>query len=655
MTKKKKIKKKSKPKAKKKKKSKKHTKKTHKKSKGKKNSKKKSKKHSKKKKSSKKTKSKKHSKKSKKKKHSKKSKKSSKHTKKSKKKSKDDLVVSVKKETLVRGAIFGVVFLIILFIALFAGNKITENQESARLEFYVMSQCPYGTQVEDGIKSVLDEMGDAIDFSIDFIAKDLGDGKFESLHGESEVMGNIVQLCAMQYAPDRYIDMIECMNKNANSIPGNWESCAKQAGINTKSVGKCYEGNEGKKLLSESILRSNARGASGSPTIYLNDELYQGGRDALSFKRAICNQIPDHSACKDIPACTQDSDCPGKQGKIPNCQDPDTKDAKCTYTDPVEVKLYVVNDKTCLTCDSSRITEISKQLFPGVVVEQVDVSSQKGEEMVKELDLVYVPAFVFEPEVTQTYTWENQPNVRGAFELVDEKYKIKDSSTGATRFVDQEKRAEFLAKREVTLGDNKPQIDFFVMSYCPYGNQAEEAVAPVYELLGDKVEFNPRFVIYTNYADKSDNYCMDNGKYCSMHGIQELNQNIREDCAHDLFGDKALFDFALAMNKACNANNADTCWVDVAEDLELDVQKIKNCEDNEGLSYAKDEFEMTELYGVTGSPSIFIEGEAYNGARSPEAIKTALCKAFEEAPEECSTSLGEANQQANQQATQGQC
>ncbi len=563
-----------------------------------------------------------------------------------KKPKKDDLIMSVKKETIKKSLGFGLVFAVILLIALS-----TKNQESVKLEFYVMSQCPYGTQVEDGIKPVLDEMGDAIDLSINFIAQDLGGGNFKSLHGEPEVKGNIVQLCAMKYAPKKYMDMVVCMNENYREIPDNWNVCAHGAGINTNAIERCYNGDEGKELLSASILKANAAGASASPTMFLEGEPYSGGRDALSFKRVICARIPSHSACKDIPICTQDADCPQKEGMIPKCLNPNEKNAECSYVDPVEVDMYVVNDKTCTSCDTSRIIGISKQLFPGAVVHEVEVSSEQGQELVDKMGLVYVPAYIFDSELIETNTWENQPNVRGAFETVDGLFRIKDSSTGANHFVDEELRAKFLAERGIVLNDNRPQVDFFVMSYCPYGNQAEEALSPVYDLLGDKADFNPRFVIYSNYQGGSPQYCVADGKYCSMHGIQELNQNVREDCAFQLFGAGAFFEFSTAMNKKCNSNNADTCWTAVAEDLDLNVQKISECEKNDGLSYVADEYKMTELFGVTGSPTVFVDGVRLPGGTNTDGYKKAVCDAFDEAPKECLTVL----ENTQEQVPSGQC
>jgi hypothetical protein len=91
--------------------------------------------------------------------------------------------------------------------------------EKAKVEFFVMSQCPFGTQVETGIAPVLKKIGGDVDFTLDFIGGVQGD-QLTSLHKEAEVQGDIVQICAIKYAPEnyRYMDMIECMNKNYRAI-----------------------------------------------------------------------------------------------------------------------------------------------------------------------------------------------------------------------------------------------------------------------------------------------------------------------------------------------------------------------------------------------------------------------------------------------------
>ena len=53
----------------------------------------------------------------------------------------------------------------------------------------------------------------------------------------------------------------------------------------------------------------------------------------------------------------------------------------------------------------------------------------------------------------------------------------------------------------------------------------------------------------------------------------------------------------------------------------------------------KTELELDERFKARGSPSIYIDGMSYNGDRSSEGYKTALCDAFETKPNECNTQL----------------
>lgn len=177
--------------------------------------------------------------------------------------------------------------------------------------------------------------------------------------------------------------------------------------------------------------------------------------------------------------------------------------------------------------------------------------------------------------------------------------------------------------------DKKASVDFYVMSYCPFGNQAEEFIYDVYKKMKDEVSFNPKYVIYTNYGGGSDKYCIkdpsDGKTYCSMHGIQELHQDIREMCVAKYFGMDKWFEFAIAMNDKCNSANADSCWEDVAKDLNLDVDKIKECEEKEGLDLVKEQYALNQKYGVRGSPTIFVDEQPYTGSRTAVSMMRVLC------------------------------
>lgn len=191
---------------------------------------------------------------------------------------------------------------------------------------------------------------------------------------------------------------------------------------------------------------------------------------------------------------------------------------------------------------------------------------------------------------------------------------------------------------EITKTD-KPVVQLFVMSFCPYGNQAEEAMKPVVELLKDKADIQLHYVIYENYQGGGSKYCLDkDNKYCSMHGIQELNQDVRELCVQKYQQDK-LWNFIKEINAKCTSANVDTCWEGPAKTTGVDVVKIKTCQKNEALTLLEQESQLNEKYGITGSPQTIINEKEYSGSRSADGYKSAICSAFKSSPQECSQTL----------------
>ena len=61
--------------------------------------------------------------------------------------------------------------------------------------------------------------------------------------------------------------------------------------------------------------------------------------------------------------------------------------------------------------------------------------------------------------------------------------------------------------------------------------------------------------------------------------------------------------------------------------------------EKEGPSLVKEQDKISGDYGVSGSPTLIINGTKINAARNPEGFKTAICNAFNEQPEECKTTL----------------
>jgi len=178
----------------------------------------------------------------------------------------------------------------------------------------------------------------------------------------------------------------------------------------------------------------------------------------------------------------------------------------------------------------------------------------------------------------------------------------------------------------------KPQeiakAELFVMAFCPYGNQAEDAMAPVVKLLNKKADIQLHYIVSKNA----------NGEFDSLHGEQELHQDIRELCVAKYQKEK-LWDFVEAINKETNASNVDKKWEKIARKIGLDVAKIKNCQKNEAKELLEEEYNLSQQYKVSASPTLIINGVRYQGERTSEAYKKAICSGFITQPEECQEKL----------------
>jgi len=210
----------------------------------------------------------------------------------------------------------------------------------------------------------------------------------------------------------------------------------------------------------------------------------------------------------------------------------------------------------------------------------------------------------------------------------------------------QKEEPEFEAKTDA------PLVEFYIMSFCPYGNQAEEGLGPVVELLDEHATFEPHFVVYSDFCSggqrcNPDDYCI--GDYCAMHGINELNENVRQACVWK-YQENKWWDYVNYANANCNVNNIETCWLDAAENSGVDTTAVQTCFDSETETILAAEYAAMAKYGVQGSPQIFINGVEHSGGRSPENYKSAVCDAFNEPPETCGATLDE-----SASATTGSC
>jgi hypothetical protein len=254
------------------------------------------------------------------------------------------------------------------------GSSSGDSGDQVEMTMHIMSQCPYGAKVVDAITPVARKLGDRFKLNLEYIGRITDDG-LTSMHGESEVQGNKLQLCVHAHgSTEEWYDFLDCQNKNWRQIPQGWERCAEQAKVDVGAVRTCYEGDEGTQLLRASFERSTKAGASGSPTIFVDGERYSGGRTEQAFARSICAQYsgdgPDF--CENIPA-------------------------------PPQVPVTVLADQRCerRECSTDREVASLKTRIPGAKITELDYSTARGRELFEKSGLKMLPAILIGREVQQ--------------------------------------------------------------------------------------------------------------------------------------------------------------------------------------------------------------------------------------------------------------
>ena len=170
---------------------------------------------------------------------------------------------------------------------------------------------------------------------------------------------------------------------------------------------------------------------------------------------------------------------------------------------------------------------------------------------------------------------------------------------------------ELLASRIVRMG--KPTLELFVMSYCPFGVQAEEKIIPIVKKFGDQIDFKLRFIA----GEKETISLNDITPFTSLHGYPEVAENIRQLLIAQEYPDLYL-DYIL-----CRGKKLDKSWEDCAEKLGIDLTKIQKLfETPETEQLFRNNIKRAEALGIRASPTILVDNHQFRATQLLRASGT---------------------------------
>jgi len=203
------------------------------------------------------------------------------------------------------------------------------------------------------------------------------------------------------------------------------------------------------------------------------------------------------------------------------------------------------------------------------------------------------------------------------------------------------KQAQAPAEQKEIPKKEKPDVDLYVMSFCPFGNKAEDTLKSVYDLLKNKVNFNFHYIVSIN-----------NNEVQSLHGASEVAQDEREACVLKADGKDKWMGFVTYVNEKCGKDGS--CWEAGAKSLGINTAKVSACVNSQGLALMQQNEKDSNAANASGSPTMTINGVSTNAVYSygnSEAYKQSICSGFTNQPVECQTEL--ANSVAGGSAASG--
>ncbi len=302
---------------------------------------------------------------------------------------------------------------------------------SVRLDLYMMSFCPYSKPAFKTLFDLEKTFGDAVEPHVYYIVRYIDEGEFDSLHGEEEVEEDMRQLCVLKTQPEKFVSYVISRNRSVEGT--SWQECASSVGIDTKALSECLASGYPERELRSMAIREARLRVNASPTLYINNQRFGDRIDKTLLSRSVCTilgqRADEVAACRNLPKCLHDFDCPRKEGMIARCVNPGTKTSRCEYDKAVKVPVFVVYDANSVASNEDRIINSTLAMMPGLEVNRVEASTDEGKRLIATYSLDLLPGYIFGLEALRA---RNFAQLKSAFERVNDKLVFRSEMSGAS-------------------------------------------------------------------------------------------------------------------------------------------------------------------------------------------------------------------------------
>ncbi len=491
----------------------------------------------------------------------------------------------------------------------------------AHVEIFFMSQCPYSAKLMDFLPDVIAPMAGSVDLELLAVVGRRDDGEYGAMHGPQELFGNVISLCSVANAPDDLAKaaFMKCMASHIATVPFGWEDCASLASIPVEPVKACTLGEQGEALLASSFERVEELGVEGSPYVFVDGVPHNVPLSKDSLTSAVC--------CALEPADRPDA-CPGD----PPCYN-------------VEVGLTVITDGRCDECLDSVEETLAMFLlpFPLLEAEILDWADPRSPGLLDGAGTHLLPAFLFHDDVVASAAYpmiEEHVVEAGGYHVImpeavgatfDPRLEIcengaDDTGNGMVDCDDPDCTERLACRQEMT-----SRLDLFVMSQCPFGTEAMSAAREVNSHFKGGLDIELHWI--TTVIDASvfakkglPDQCLVFGDsaYCSLHGPEETEENLRQICAQSMYPADAFFTYIGCMTNA----ETDLPWSECAAAADMEAGDLEACASGaQGHDLLAEDARLGDLLDVSASPTYLWNNSVLESVPfTPAAIAGKACE-----------------------------
>lgn len=197
----------------------------------------------------------------------------------------------------------------------------------------------------------------------------------------------------------------------------------------------------------------------------------------------------------------------------------------------------------------------------------------------------------------------------------------------------EEAAAEIVASLTKT---DSPVLEAYIVSQCPFGLQMQRMMA-------EAIKSQPSLAqnLKARYIG-----AISGNTITAMHGDAEAKENFRQICIREEQPTK-YWDYV-----SCYMQKGDATGCDAS--VGINTSSVNSCiaTASRGLAYAKQDFDLSDQYGASGSPTLVLGGVTVSeftaggqpifGGRSADEMRTIVCSAFSTQPAFCSAKLNTA-------------